>query len=64
MSIVTMNMSSYEIGRDDPVQAPDVVMCPEVNPALALHSDTTIQSTIPADLLTVDAESFLKRMYL
>lgn len=62
MSIITMNMSSYEIERDDPAPPPDVAMCPDWNTALALHSDTTIQAAMPADLLTVDVESFLSRM--
>jgi len=62
MSIITMNMSSYEIERDDPAHAPEVVMCPDWNPALALHSDINIQTAIPVDLLVVDAEFFLSRM--
>jgi hypothetical protein len=67
---VMMNMSSNEI-ECDPMKAEygEEAMCAGWNPAVALVCQqqmlvpTDSQMTMPADLVTVDAESFLQRMY-
>ena len=69
MSIVTMNMSQYEIERNDSeiTEYGDEALCAGWNPALALqqHAYTTDKQTaaMPLELVTVDVESFLRKMY-
>ncbi len=67
MSIVTMEMSGYEIERNDSTSYGDEVMCAGWNPALALrpHTENRKRLSMPADMLAipVDAETFLRRMY-
>ncbi len=65
MSIVTMNMSSYEIERNDSFEYAEAAMCTECYPDLALQSYTepTRHVFMPPELLAMDAETFLDRMY-
>ncbi len=63
MSIVTMNMSSFEIGRSDLMAYGDEVLCAEWNPALALKPCTESKKSMPADMLALDTEVFIKKMY-
>lgn len=68
---VVMNMSSYEIERDDAMEAEygNEVLCSGWNPAIALAcqqhtvSGAGRQMTMPSSLATVDAEMFLQQMY-
>jgi hypothetical protein len=69
MSIVTMNMSQYEVERHDSEASEygDEVLCAGWNPALGLQQyayATGKQATaMPHELASVDVESFLKKMY-
>lgn len=69
MSIVTMNMSEYKVERDDAMEAEygNEVLCAGWNPALALqpHIQTERKqpAAMPLDLVAVDVELFLKKMY-
>ncbi|MDO9011154.1 MAG: hypothetical protein Q7U78_05000 [Gallionella sp.] len=63
MGIVTMNMSSYEIERNDAVTYGDEVMCAGWNPALALRSQVESRNAMPADMLTMNARVFMDRMF-
>lgn len=69
MSIVTMNMSDYEIERDSSKmeEYSDEVLCAGWNPSLALqqHTDTerSTTSAMPRELAAVDINIFLKKMY-
>ena len=69
MSIITMNMSDYKIEHDDSMKAEcDYEVSGTVgSPALALqeYTETEINrpAPIPQDLVSVDVETFLKRMY-
>jgi hypothetical protein len=68
---VVMNMSNYEIERDDAMEAEygEEVLYSGWNPAVALacqqHSlqDAGGSVTMPSSLATVDAEVFLQKMY-
>jgi len=68
---IVMNMSGYEIERDDAakIEYGEEVLCSGWNPAVALAcqqhslSVTDRQMTMPSSLATVDAEVFLQRMY-
>lgn len=68
---VVMNMSSYEIERDEAmrVEYGDEVLCSGWNPAVALACQqhalpaTGRQMTMPPSLATADAEAFLQKMY-
>ena len=61
MSIVKMDMSSYEVERDDPIACTDE--CSDWLPALALQQNIVNRQTLPVDMTTLDVESFLKKMY-
>ncbi|MDD5299948.1 MAG: hypothetical protein PHD65_05585 [Gallionella sp.] len=69
MSIVTMNMSDYEIKRDGSKMEEygDEVLCAGWNPSLALqqHTDTERSQTpaMPRELAAIDINIFLKKMY-
>lgn len=69
MSIVTMNMSDYQVERDDSMKAEydDEVLCVGWNPSLALqqyaYTERNQSATMPLELAAVDVESFLKKMY-
>jgi hypothetical protein len=68
---VVMNMSSYEIERDDAMEAEygEEVLYSGWNPAIALTCQqhllhgTDGPMTMPSSLATVDAEVFLQKMY-
>ena len=67
-----MNISSYEIERDDAMEAEygDEVLCSGWNPAVALVCqeypviDGHHPMVMPSSLATVDAEAFLQKMYV
>ncbi len=63
MGIVTMNMSSYEIERNDTITYGDEVMCAGWNPALALRSQVENRNTMPTDMLAMNARGFMERMF-
>ena len=69
MSIVTMNMSDYEIEQDGSKieEYGDEVLCAGWNPSLALqqHTDTerSHTSAMPRELAAIDINIFLKKMY-
>jgi len=68
---VVMNMSSYEIERDDAMEAEYgvEVLCSGWNPAVALacrqHTPprTDNHMTMPSSLTAINAEAFLQKMY-
>lgn len=68
---VVMNMSSYEIERNDAMEAKyeEEVLCSGWNPAVALACQqyslplAEKQMAMPSSLATVDAEAFLQKMY-
>ncbi len=68
---VIMNMSSYEIERDDAMEAEygEEVLCSGWNPVVALACQQHVLSrtdehiTMPASLAGADMEVFLQRMY-
>lgn len=66
MSIVTMDMSSFEIERNHSIAYGDEVMCAGWNPALALQhpSANGKPDSLPPDMRAVDTEAFLQRMYV
>lgn len=69
MSIVTMDMSEYEIERGDSKteEYGDEVLCAGWNPSLALQQHTYTErsqtSAMPRELAAVDINIFLKKMY-
>jgi hypothetical protein len=65
MSILTMNMSGYEIEHDDGENSAygDEVMCAGWIPTLAPCESRPEHVEMPASLATVDAEIFLRKMY-
>lgn len=65
MSIVTMNMSSYEIERDeDSSCAEELVLSSGWMPALALQPVAEIRrNPLPPGMAGMDVEALLDRMY-
>ncbi len=69
MSIVTMDMSDYEIeyGDSKAEEYGNEVLCAGWNPSLALQQHTYTERNQPAamphELAAVDVELFLKKMY-
>lgn len=65
MGVLTMNMSSYEIGRDDAAASRygDEVLCAGWVPVLSMHQARPEQTPMPAELATADVEAFLRKMY-
>jgi len=69
---IIMNMSNYEVERDDALEAEygEEVLCSGWNPAIALACQqhafpaTERQLMMPSSLATVDAEAFLRKMYI
>ena len=61
MSIVTMNMSSYEIERND--STTNEVICCGLDPALGLQTYTESMNAMPLSMVSLDAALFLKKMY-
>lgn len=65
MGMLTMNMSGYEIERDDVAEPGygEEVLCAGWVPALALRESQPERKTMPAELATLDVEVFLRKMY-
>lgn len=69
MSIVTMNMSDYQVECDNSMEAEygNEVLCAGWNPSLALQQHVRTEKTrptaMPLDLIEADIGLFLKKMY-
>lgn len=65
MSILTMNMSSYEIERDEAVVPGygDEILYVGLIPGLACHRPHAETAALSADLAAVDVDAFLRKMY-
>lgn len=65
MSIVTMDMSGFEIERNHSVAYDDEVLCADWNstPTLQHQTLTREHNVLPQDMIAVDTEAFLQRMY-
>ncbi len=63
MCIVTMNMSSGEVEQGNAVSYSDEVLCAGWNPALALQPYTENRNSMPLDMVLLDADVFLAKMY-
>lgn len=65
MSILTMNMSSYEIERDEAVSPGygDEILCAGLIPGLACHQPHAETAALSADLAEVDVDAFMRKMY-
>ncbi len=63
MCIVTMNMSSSEIEYDNSTTYSDEVLCAGWNPTLTLQQYTENRNTMPQDMVLLDVEAFIKKMY-
>ena len=65
MSTFSMDMSSYEVERGNAMASGygDEVLCAGWIPSLAKCQPTSEKTTLPADLIAVDAEVFLRKMY-
>lgn len=69
MNILTMNMGSYEVEQIDSTEAEynDEVLCSGWVPALAVQQlvppNWENSASVPEDLVNVDAEVFLRKMY-
>lgn len=61
MSIVTMDISSFEIERNDPLATADE--CADWTPAPALQHYSRQPDALPVNLILSDTETFLNRMY-
>ncbi len=65
MGVLTMNMSGYEIERDEAAESyGEEVLCAGWVPALALRESRQEHVTMPAELGTADVEAFLRKMYV
>ena len=63
MATLTMDMSSYEIDRSDTLTYGDEILSAGWNPALDLQQYTESRQVMPADLIAVDSEMFIKKMH-
>jgi len=67
MGIMIMNMSQGKIENDEPmtIEYDEQIMYSEWNPALVLaqHVPEKKHQAFPAELIGVDVEQFLKKMY-
>lgn len=67
MSTMIMNMSQGNIERDEPVtvEYDDEIMCSGWNPVIAMTQlmPEDKHKSFPAELVGVDLESFLHKMY-
>lgn len=67
MSVMTMNMSSGKIEKDQPVtvEYDDEIMSSGWNPVIGLQQPKPEDGhkSFPAELVDIDIEQFLKRMY-
>ena len=61
MSVVIMDMSSFEIERHDTVSSE--IVYSDGTPSAALQCYTASQNRLPADMLETDTELFLQKMY-
>ncbi len=61
MCIVTMN--SNEVEYDNSINYSDEVLCAGWDPALALQPHTENRNSMPLDMVLLDAEVFLTKMY-
>jgi len=59
MSIVTMDMSSYEVSHSDG----DESVQSNWTPALALQEQNELADAMPQDMVTMNTDVFIKRMY-
>ncbi|MDZ4201527.1 MAG: hypothetical protein U1C96_05195 [Gallionella sp.] len=66
MSTLTMNMSGYEIERNDAASSgyDDEVLCAGWVPALEMHRIEAEHAGMPAEMALMDVETFLRKMYL
>jgi hypothetical protein len=64
MGIITMNMSNDPIERDSAPEYGEEVLQAGWIPALALREREVERLPMPVDLLSVDAEAFLRAMYV
>lgn len=73
MSVVTMDMTSYEVRPEDSRQQDfgsndysDEILCSGWIPTLSLELAPSFENSaaIPEDLVCVDAERFLRKMYV
>lgn len=65
MSIVTMDMSSYEVERNDLAQSrySEEILCTGWIPDLAIHQQLPEKKELPSSLAAVDVDTFLCKMY-
>lgn len=69
MSITTMSMSDCKIEQNDSTEESysDEVLCAGWNPAIALQQHAYLEQSrtpaIPLELVAVDVEQFLQKMY-
>lgn len=65
MSVVTMNMSSFEIDRNNSFSYDDEVMIAGRSPAPALqeHSKSPKLMPMPQHIIAMNNDIFMKRMY-
>lgn len=63
MSIVTMNMSSYEIDRNESSSCDLDVLYADRNAELAIQEYPKAPQFMPRDLIEMNTDAFMKRMY-
>ena len=61
MSVVIMDMSSFEIERSDTVSKE--IVYTDYLPTTGLQCYTTSENRLPADMLGIDTEIFLQKMH-
>jgi len=65
MKTFSMDMSSYEIKRGEPMASgyDEDVLCAGWIPHLACHQPHTEKAALPVELARVDVDAFLRKMY-
>lgn len=63
MSIVTMDMSSFEIVRNDSITCGDDAMLGRPLPALQQQTASQQYGLMPQHMIALDTDAFMKRMY-
>ncbi|MCX7192154.1 MAG: hypothetical protein NTY60_00735 [Proteobacteria bacterium] len=65
MSIVTMNMSSFEIEHNDSATCDNKAMSAGRNPAPTLQQQTANRKpdAMPRNMIAMNTDAFMKRMY-
>ena len=67
MSVLIMDMNNHEVRQNnfESVEDNDEVLCASWVPTLAVQQASSFESraSIPEDLVNVDAELFLRKMY-